>query len=258
MIHARNAGIDASTGNYLMFIDSDDYIAPEMAEKLYRSLLENKTPISICNYILTDEAGTPVPDTNTTLTDEVFSGEEAIRRLVNRKSASYVISCNKLYNREVFSTLRFPYGKVHEDEFLAHHLFDQCAKVSSISDICYYYRKHVGSIMATPNYKERLHALESAADRIALCKGMGLSNELSLSYSDLVFGFSNLGSVPKEFKGLKPEIMALRKCILSNLTLCRFCPKNQIGSLILAAICPPIYRFAFHLTHPSLSRENTQ
>ena len=47
---ARNAGIDAAAGEYLMFIDSDDYIEPEMAEKLYDALIESGADMSLCGY----------------------------------------------------------------------------------------------------------------------------------------------------------------------------------------------------------------
>lgn len=246
---ARNAGIDASTGEYLMFIDSDDYIASEMAEKLYEALIKYDTTISICNFIRIREDGHIIPSTETTLTDEVFTGEEAVFRLIKSPNVSYVISCNKLYKRNLFLTLRYPIGKIHEDEFLAHHLFGLCEKVSSISDICYYYRTHDGSIMANKNYKEKLYALESAADRLTFCKEIGLNEALSSWYSDLAFRFSDLGSVPKNLIELKPEVKALHKIIRSNLPLCKFCKKKQAILIILVAIHPGLYRFVFKLTH---------
>jgi len=50
---ARNAGIDKASGNYLLFIDSDDYIEIDMIEKLYNNIKSNNADISICNFFIT-------------------------------------------------------------------------------------------------------------------------------------------------------------------------------------------------------------
>ncbi|MBQ5997066.1 MAG: glycosyltransferase, partial [Bacteroidales bacterium] len=183
---ARNAGIAAAGGAYLAFVDGDDYLDPDMIRKLYAALKSNDADLSICNFLYVDEAGAPIPEKNNYLPigDEVLSGSEILRRISqpDRKSWYYVPAWNKLYKRALFQDLRFAYGKIHEDEFLIHHLLGKCEKAACIRDAGYCYVQRAGSIMGKRTGKSNLHAAEAYLDRARFCRDSGLPECAGYAY----------------------------------------------------------------------------
>ena len=138
MSDARNYGIDAATGKYLGFIDGDDYIEPEMYEKLYNALVDNNADISICKfrYLGAKEDR----NDNIAITDEVLTGKEILFEKRAAKNAwGWGFAWNKLYKKEVFRELRYPVGKAYEDDFIVHKLFWDVQRVACTSYIGYNY-----------------------------------------------------------------------------------------------------------------------
>ncbi len=116
MSSARNAGLDTAAGEYIAFVDSDDYILPEMYEVLFRLIDENNADIAACSYQKVDEAGNPLQSDNTNDKDEILSGDEVLSMGMTR-GVTYLIACSKLYKSSVFDDIRFPEGRLQEDEF---------------------------------------------------------------------------------------------------------------------------------------------
>ena len=162
---ARNAGIDAARGDFLGFVDSDDAIAPAMYETLFRAMEQDRADMAICNFVYVDEAGQETD--RSAIIREVLSRDEAYEHLNSQKyqNWNYVIAWNKLYRREVFRTCRFPVGRVHEDEFTVHHLFEQCQRVTCIEDALYFYLQRGNSITHCAVSIKRLDAVYALMDR---------------------------------------------------------------------------------------------
>lgn len=160
---ARNAGIDAATGEYLGFVDGDDTIEPRMYEELYDNLKKNDAEISLCNFRLV--GGREYINNHIGIRDEVLSGKDILfkKRLV-LYSFGWAVVWNKLYRREIFQTLRFPVGKVHEDEFVLHKVFWDVKKVACTSHIGYNYIQRNTSISNSYNVG-RLDACEAQVER---------------------------------------------------------------------------------------------
>ena len=160
---ARDHGIDAATGKYLGFVDGDDYIEPEMYEKLHEALVKNDAEISVCRFRYV--GGLEERNREISITDEVISG----KKILLEKRASdhpwgWGYAWNKLYKREVFSELRYPVGKAFEDDFIVHKLFWDVERVACISYIGYNYIQRTTSI--THAYKVNvLDEIESRFDR---------------------------------------------------------------------------------------------
>ena len=109
---ARNAGLDIATGDYIGFVDSDDYIAPDMYEKLYNALVKNDADMAICDY---QRFGNELPYDEMSLTTEVITGLQAMEKQNTVINCSFVVAWSKLYKSFIFSNVRFPVGKINED-----------------------------------------------------------------------------------------------------------------------------------------------
>ena len=176
---ARNAGIAAATGTYIGFIDSDDYIAPDMYEKLCAALEENRADISICNYLYVDENTDAVDEQMrqcSPLHDEVLSREQALRKLNASQDgySFYVTAWNKLYKRELFADCLFREGWIHEDEFLVHHIFSRCERIAVMEAPLYYYVQRMGSITNNVISVKMLDGVYALYDRVAFFEQEGM------------------------------------------------------------------------------------
>lgn len=165
---ARNAGIDVSAGQYMMFIDSDDYIDPKMLEILYERILNDGSDMALCNFLYVDENGTPIIEKNTELPIKnqiITTLSEAFLKLTGDKYWYYIIACNKLYKRFLFDEIRFPYGKQHEDEFVAHKVIGKCRSISCVDKPLYYYVQRSGSITNAKFSVKTLDVVEAFFNR---------------------------------------------------------------------------------------------
>lgn len=133
---ARNAGLNVATGEYIGFVDSDDFIEAKMFEVLLNCLLENKVDIVQCG-ITNSEAKEYVnnADIHELL---ICNQKEAIIHLL---SSDEVVTCsvwNKLYKAELFSQLRFP--NVRSEDFgLNYYMFKRISKIAVIDTPLYHY-----------------------------------------------------------------------------------------------------------------------
>lgn len=165
---ARNAGLEIATGDYIGFIDSDDYILPSMYEKLYDALIRDHSDIGICNYAYVNELTNEIdPSETSPIKTEVLNQNEAYQKLNPMRPgySFYVIACNKLYKRSLFDQVRFKDGHIHEDEYIVHHLFALAERISTIDDVLYMYIQRAGSITNSKNAGKSLDAVYSLYDR---------------------------------------------------------------------------------------------
>lgn len=150
---ARNAGLDLATGDYIGFVDSDDYIAPDMYELMLESIQKNNADICICGYKQVKPNGDVICIKSES--ERLLSREEAFQ-MVLEENVFYAIMCNKLFARSIFSNnLRFSVGKIYEDEFIIHHLYNKCEYVSVIENCGYYYLCRENSIMHSAKHTSR-------------------------------------------------------------------------------------------------------
>ena len=146
---ARNAGLDVARGEYVGTIDSDDFIAPNMYEKLYALLAENDADISMCEFVQVDEEGHQLDKQKYEMKDEILSREDMLQKFCNNEiRVNHCYSWNKLYRAELFRELRFR-GGIHEDTGTLHRIFGECRKIVISSEQLCFYRQRAGSITDT-------------------------------------------------------------------------------------------------------------
>lgn len=187
---ARNAGIENSTGEWLMFIDGDDFISPEMVRNLYEAARSNEAKVAFCTVtaFIEDEKGYreiefwgPPP---TGVREGCTVLQEAIAQRQGCLGGHHVIACNKIYHRSIFGDLRYPEGQLHEDEATAHHVLGSCGKIVGIGDSLYYYRQHKNSIMGKVNLLRYQSLAMAYGNRILFYCQNGYAGDLGYLFNE--------------------------------------------------------------------------
>ena len=152
---ARNYGIKYAKGDYLVFIDSDDYVENNMIELLYKSITKNKADISICefNYAFSDgrivRSYSNLDYTNDTLKKYLLTPPMAWLRM---------------YRRELFTKREFKKGIYYEDLELTPKFVLDVKKISFVNEALYNYVIRDDSIMRQKKFNEKLYHIYDVLD----------------------------------------------------------------------------------------------
>lgn len=152
---ARNAGIQIAQGEYLGFVDGDDWIDKDMFSQLYRLCNETNSDISICKF--DREINGKLIEKNEIEFTKEMDNIEAMRELF--KGVLYRFSaCNKLFKKTLFENIEFPEGRIHEDLSTTYKLFASANKVIFTNYRGYIYVKRENSILTSRYNEKRLDA----------------------------------------------------------------------------------------------------
>ena len=169
---ARNAGIEKAKGNYLCFVDSDDYIQPTMLETMLTEAQKNNVSLVIANLKVVDEKGYRVFERKQSpIYNGVFTAQELLPKIYQNFGWYYIVAWNKLYHRSLFENIRFPVGKIHEDEYIVAQMMWQARKIVCIDseEYIYIYQRQ-GSIMTSRQVQSQCDWLEALYHRFEFCK----------------------------------------------------------------------------------------
>lgn len=141
---ARNVGLKAARGEYIGFVDSDDYVSNEMFENLYNTLISNDVDVSICNFYIVIDNKNIIKNADNGV--KIYNKLEILKEiLLDKKIQSY--AWNKLYKRELFKDIEYPVGKKYEDIGTTFYILEKCSKISVSGSPEYYYITRGDSIV---------------------------------------------------------------------------------------------------------------
>lgn len=165
---ARNAGMERATGDYLGFVDSDDWIAPEMYEKMMYAIQKDGSDIVACDVEMVWENGTSsrmlTPHINC-----VLDKYEAQKALIEESKLKQPV-WYKLYRKEIVVGIPFEKEKYHEDVFWSYLAIGKAEKISIIEYLGYFYWQRSESIMGEKYSLKRLDAMEAYCNRYKYMK----------------------------------------------------------------------------------------
>ena len=170
---ARNAGIDYvfanSTSEWITFVDSDDWIHPQMLETLYYANIQNNTNVSICGFEKVYTDFIEIENKNIDIT--LFNSED----FYTKHNINATVAWGKLYKKDCFKELRYPVGKLHEDEFVTYKVLFSYNYISIIKEPLYFYFYNANSIINTWS-KNRLSVFDALEEQIEFFKKNNYKN----------------------------------------------------------------------------------
>ena len=164
--YSRNIGLKNSTGSYIGYIDSDDYISENYYESLIKGMLKNKADLGICDMKIVYEF-----DNNKEILSSCCDSKCTKLGVINSGLAAS--ACNKLFKKELISKYEFSVGKVNEDLAVVLPAVINAKKISYSDDCYYYYIQRNNSIQNSKFTAKRFdifYGVDLTLKRIEGCK----------------------------------------------------------------------------------------
>ena len=223
---ARNSGIDYvmahSDSHWLAFVDSDDWVHPDFLKILYSAAQQTCCKISACGFFRTE--GEPFPEVQDDSilclsADDYYCGEI--------HGGVTAVAWNKLYHRSLFKELRYPIGKLHEDEFTTYKTVYAAGQVAMVPAELYAYFKNETGIIRSQWNPRRMDALEAFQQQMAFAKEhrkQRLFDRCQDSHDWLVFDY--IWKIRQQ-NSRDPEVKRCRKALQKKLREILSIKKNR-------------------------------
>jgi len=166
---ARNAGMSEISGEYVFFVDSDDWLHKDTLKILMMFQSSYDVDIVECKAKSISEEVKDIPVNTEDIACKMFDAKEAMLSLLREIPLKQTV-WNKLYKRNVVEGVLFEMGKYHEDEFWTYQVFDRSKKILFIDIELYYYYQRQDSIMGQAFSLKRLDAIEGRCRRFKTFK----------------------------------------------------------------------------------------
>ncbi|HFU4233396.1 TPA: glycosyltransferase family 2 protein [Streptococcus suis] len=162
---ARNTGIDYARGEYILLVDSDDYISPKTVETCLQAIEITNSDIVEFQAVKVSESTKFIFEDTGFEKLEIYGHSEAVAKCLSYDNK--IVAWNKLYKKNLFEEIRYPIGKLHEDEFTTPYIVDKVTNYCKISAVLYAYVQREGSIMNDSFNDNRLVIIDAHKERIA-------------------------------------------------------------------------------------------
>lgn len=240
---ARNMGLDIAKGEYISFIDSDDWVEPDMYTNLITIAKENDADLAICEVALNEEDGSVLKKkrVNGTL---IMTKNEAF---LHRFDDSEIVTdspCNKLYKKELFENLRYPENRLLEDSALMYLILDRVETVVSSEKVGYNIRCDMGSVSRRKYNKKRCDTIitfTEMADFISSKEAYKRFVPIANSYIAGAIFFNAGEMYGVDFEGKKETENHIKKCAKELLASGRELSSKNKALLKLISVSPKLF-----------------
>lgn len=223
---ARNAGISASNGLYICFIDSDDFVSSNYVKRLVELLEENQCDISVCRYISFNNLSREddlMMAVQKNMKVSIYQGTNHImNQFFNKNCGISVIAWNKMYKKCLFEGISFPDGRNYEDEATTYKLFYKSKSVIYTNESLYYYFQRSDSIMGSLMTERNLDAfisLEEVINFYSEHDEKRLENKAKIRYLKTIILYMIKNSKQKNSVRLKDELNKLYTLRITDISI---------------------------------------
>lgn len=159
---ARNTGLDYARGDYIFFVDGDDYLEPGMLNSVMKEFEDRSVDAVIFGWYI--EYGGHRKRGNYQYNEGYIAPEEGIKLLLDRKGCQS-FAWNKVFRRQVWGTIKYPHGRFYEDIFTTWKLISRCDNISVLCAPLYVYVQRGDSISHKISMEKALDYYEGTLER---------------------------------------------------------------------------------------------
>lgn len=164
---ARNAGMAAATGEWIGWVDSDDWIEPEMYDSMIKKACELEADIVVCSRYEQYRSHSVFRGWEE---EQILNTEDALKQLLkNEKMQNFL--WDKLWRQELFQGQSFPEGRTFEDIAVMHRLFARAKRVVCLPEANYHYLQRPGSIVDNKSLENQINHFRAAKLRLDEMRG---------------------------------------------------------------------------------------
>lgn len=215
---ARNSGLDICKGEYISFIDSDDWVSPKYIDILLKNLLDNKADLAIANYTKTSKPYILEAPEKKRIIPEILQPIQAVKKLWSTDAIAFGTAWAKLAKISLYQNIRFPEGLIHEDDYTSYKLLYTSSRTVFLRISLYYYFQRNDSIMGSIK-SSSIRALKAHVERYQFFKKKQEKELSALCLKplcwDLLFAYAQRGPYDKSvgYTNKKEILLLLRKCL---------------------------------------------
>lgn len=232
----RNIGLENCNGEYIGFVDPDDYISPTMYEILYDTLKRNNADISMCSYQCFDSEKIEFTKSNNEIS---YNKNEALKELILDKDITSHL-WNKLYKKDLFNEVSFPINKIYEDVGTIYFVLEKANLIIYNKSIQYAYFQRSTSLCNSISEKKMNNYIEMIDDRYKYLKSnfKELEEILNISriQSSLIFNYIVAKDKNKELFNSQLLVNDYNKNIKIKFNLVKYMKLKYIMALIILKI----------------------
>ena len=191
---ARNAGIDWAFANsdsqWLTFVDSDDWIHPDYLKTLLQAVEESNTELSICGFVrTTGPVENRIPEQEFQI--KLWAPED----FWCENHVNAAVAWGKLYQKSLFKTLRYPVGRIHEDEFTTYQILFSLSRFAVVAAPLYRYYQNAAGIMKQPWRPARMDDLDANEAQIAYFRAQGFLRAFHFEQKRFLYTFNQFRKI---------------------------------------------------------------